>query len=130
MVFSDLANYMVSNVGLTQLIDLLVGNPVESKGLSRMLWAGKISEQTEQIRNYLIDIALNEYDDAIAMEMNKVVDSISEDIVIDANKEDVHFPPRSIIEEQTLNRIIGTHEDRFFSTMRELVEKRRGDTSH
>lgn len=123
--FSNLANYMVSHIGLTQIIDLLVGNPVESKGLSRMLWSGKLSEKTEQVRNYLIDIALNEYDDAVAMEMNKVVDSIAEDIIIEADKNNINIPPNTAKEEEGLIKILGTYEDIYFANMRELIEKRR-----
>jgi len=125
--FSGLANHMVSHVGLTQLIDLLIGNPVESQGLSRILWAGKLSDKTEQIRNYLIDIALDEYDDAIAMEMNKVVDTIAEDIIIDAENESIEIPPHDTQDEKKLTQILGTYENKFFRIMRELIENRRGN---
>jgi hypothetical protein len=125
--FSGLASSMVSHVGLTQLIDLLVGNPVESQGLSRILWAGKLSDKTEQIRNYLVDIALDEYDDAMAMEMNNVVDTIAEDIVIEAENEGIEIPPHNSNDESKLRKILGSYENKFFSVMRELIEKRRGN---
>ena len=57
----------------------------------------------------------------------KVVDTIAEDIVIEADKKNINIPPHTVQDEEALEKILGTQEDKFFRVMKELIEKRRGD---
>jgi hypothetical protein len=124
---SALGTSMISHVGLTQLIDLLVGNPTDNAGLSRMMWLGKVTDASEQVRNYFVNTALNEYEAAYAMEMNDILDSIIDDVLLEAENQHVKIPPTSSDQKRTLGKILGTFEDRFFATMKEIIEAKQDD---
>ncbi len=121
--FNALANNMVSHIGLMQLIDLLIGAEFDDQNISRLLWGSQISNETEQIRNYLIDHALNEYDDAIAMAMHDVVDNLTDEIVNNLKEEDLSLQSGSCADKNKIIKVIGSFENKYFTEMRKLIEK-------
>ena len=121
--FALLSNNMISHVGLMQLIDLLVGEDIDDQSVSRLIWGAQVSSETEQIRNYLIDQALNEYDDAIAMAMHEVVDNISEDVSFELERKGLKMQTEDCKEKATIMNIIGSFENRFFEKMRSVMRK-------
>lgn len=120
--FADLANIIVSPLGLTQLIDLLLGGAPESRALGSMMWFAKSSEATSHVRNYLVDLALKKYQEALSMEMHRMIDDISEDVAAAAEKEHISIPPDQR-DKRKLWRLLEQFEDKFYANMRELFDK-------
>lgn len=120
--FAELANIIVSPLGLTQLIDLLIGGAPESRALGSMMWFAKSSEATSHVRNYLVDLALKKYQEALSKEMHRVIDDIAEDVAAAAEKEGISIPPDQR-NKQKLWRLLEQFEDKFYANMRELIDK-------
>lgn len=122
--YKDISECMLSNVGLTQLINLLIGGDGDARGLSRLLWSAKASSKTEEVRHYLVMQALREYDEAMAMEMHQVVDKIAEDIVSEANRLGVITDSDDPNNRRKFLKFIGEFENKFFEAIREKIELR------
>lgn len=125
--FSMLSNAMISHVGLANLIDLVVGIDDQSAGAAKLMWGTAITEQAEQVRNYLVNLALNQYDAALVKSMGNIVDDVTEDIVFEAERIGVKLEPRSEDEKTRVTKLLEQYEDRFFEKMRSTVE---GKTKH
>jgi hypothetical protein len=76
--FSILTELMISNIGLVQLIDLLVGGMTDGAGLTELLWSARISDRGQAVRAYFTARGLERYDDAMAMAMPKVIEAYAE----------------------------------------------------
>ncbi len=128
--YKDISECMLSNVGLTQLINLLIGGDGDVRGLSRLLWSAKASSKTEEVRHYLVMQALREYDEAMAMEMHQVVDKIAEDIVSEANRLGVVTDSDDPNNRRKFLKFIGEFESKFFEAIKEKIElrQRQSDT--
>jgi SIR2-like domain len=128
--FASLANHMVSHIGLAQLIDLLIGaSPEGSTGLfGRFIWSPKISSGLEVARNYLIDIALNKYDEALAMNMGAVVDRVAEMMQKKALDQNINLSQPAEKDKIRLGKLVEDFEEDFFSGMREVIERRRKES--
>lgn len=121
--FAYLGNAMISSVGLAQMIDLMIGNPSEAGSMTRLMWGARITSATGAVRSYLIDRALDEYDEAIAMQIGQLVDGIAEDAARQAEQQGIDLLGDRA-SEKTM-RFLGTFEDRFYEGMRETIEMRR-----
>lgn len=124
--YKCLVEHMVSNVGLAQMIDLLVGNPGEARGLTSMLWTARSSTRTEEVRQYLVALALREYDEAMAMEMPAVVEQIAEEAVAEADRLGLRVDTDDANHRRRFLQFVGTFEDKFFGAIRERIERREG----
>jgi len=122
--YNNIAEYMVTNIGLTQMVDLLAGSPTEPRALTTLLWGGRASTKTEEMRQYLVSLALREYDDAIAMEMPAIVERIAEDAVMAADRAGIDMDADDPREREKFFRFVGTFEDKFFEAIREKIELR------
>jgi hypothetical protein len=122
--YKAVTDHMISNVGLTQMIDLLIGNPGESRALASMLWTGRASTKTEGIRQYLVTLALREYDDAMAMEMPKVVERIAEEVVDEVERLGLRVDTDNAADRRKFLQVVGTFEEKFFGEMRKAIEVR------
>ena len=119
-----LVENMLSNVGLAQMIDLLVGNPSEARGLTSLLWTTRSSTKTEEVRQYLVALALREYDEAMAMEMPAVVEQIAEDVVAEAERMGLRPDTDDATQRRKFLQFVGAFEDKFFEAIREQIERR------
>lgn len=124
--YSYLGDAMVSHIGLTQLIDLLVGINPSERGFAKLMWSAQISSETEQIRNHLINLALNEYDEAMAKAMHRVVTDIAEDAQIELKRKNLNLNSDKELEKIKVMKALGAFEDRFYVEMRRLIEKDQG----
>ncbi len=122
--YSQLGENMVSHVGLTQMIDLLIGLPRETRGLTGLIWGARVSQKTEALRAYLIALGLEKYDEALAMEMPSVVERIAEemnDALVRA-----HLDPES--QDPSVRakafKMMGGYEKGFFEGMKDTIERR------
>lgn len=121
-VFAHIGNAMISPLGLIQLIDLLVGSPKETRGLSSMMWIAKGSTAMQHVRDYFISIALLKYQDAIDQKMHKLIDNVAEDFTAAAEKEKLQIPPDEK-ERKRAFRLLEQFEDQFFQKMREVHDR-------
>jgi predicted nucleic acid-binding protein len=123
--FAHLGNSIVNGLGLTQLIDLLVGNPVDQRALSMLYWVSHISSPTEAVKNFLIDKALDQYDEAVAMQMGELVEGLAVQAAQEAQRVGIDLTNGETRDVATAMKIVGTFEDRFYEAMREIIQKRR-----
>lgn len=125
--FPSLATNMLSNVGLAQLVDILIGG--QSNGaaisMSRLLWSAKVSSDLEIARNYFIDLALEKFDEAIAMNMGEIVEKISQAAVMEAKAKGMSLIQPTEPERLPVARLLGQFEDQFFEGLRDVIERRR-----
>jgi GNAT superfamily N-acetyltransferase len=120
-----LANGIITGLALTQLIDLMVGNAADDRGLTMLYWASHISTGTDAVRNFLIDKALDQYDEAIAMQMGDLVDGIAQEAAREADRRGIDLTNGQRPDVASAIQFVGTFEDKFYTGMREIIERRR-----
>ena len=121
--YSFLGNAMISNVGLVQLVDLLIGGEFDPRGFATLFWSPKVSSRSELVRNYLIDRALESYDQAMAMEIPNLVDRCTEEI-LGSDSSDLNWDTNDPVERAKIRKYIDGFEDEYYRGMRESIEKR------
>jgi hypothetical protein len=121
----NLAGHMMSHVGLAQLVDLIIGSRSDRRSLAHLLWDAKISERSNELRRYFIGLALQHYDEAMAMELPGLVDKFTEDVVQEARRQGINHDARESEEQRKWLKIAGSFEDKFFAAMGEKIELRR-----
>ena len=123
--FSHLASSMFSHIGLAQLVDLLVGQVPEARGLSSLMWMSTVSSETERIRNYLLDLGLAEHNAAIAMKISDVVDEISEDAALDLQNRGLSIEATDEGGRKVVNTTLERYEKDFFRKMEREIRRGR-----
>jgi len=121
-----LAEYMISHVGLTQLVDLLIGSPADARSLSHLIWDSPISERSNEVRQYFIGIALQRYDEAVALEMPLLVERFVDEVMITAKRKGLDTEHRVNGQQESWFRVAGSFESEFFAAIRQQIEKREG----
>lgn len=127
--FAYLGNAIVDGLGLTQLIDLLIGNPADLQGLSSMLWTSHVSSNAEAIRNYLIDRALEQYDEAIAMQLGDLVNDLAIGAAEEAERRGINLVAADAIDQVEAFKFLGSFEDQFYEAMQKIIERRRAEAN-
>jgi hypothetical protein len=122
-VMGACANRMVSRLGLIQLVDLVVGLETNKRSLGRMLWSVGFSDERTTIRNYLIDLALRHYDEAMTMAMWQVVDRITDQAVAAAKQEHLSVFPGKGTDRARTAAFLDRFEKDFFKNMSEAIER-------
>lgn len=115
----------VSHLGLSQMVDLLVGSSGKTHGLASMLWMSSVSSETERLRNHLIALALEKYDAAMAMELPRVVDSIAQDAANELESKGISLDDESSPKRAEMNRTIDRYERDFFEKLALAIERRK-----
>lgn len=125
--YPSLATNMLSNVGLAQLVEILIGgqNNGAALSMSHLLWSAKVSSDLEIARNYFIDLALDKYDEAIAMNMGDVVQSIAHAASTEAKAKGISLVQPNEKDKLPAARLLGQFEDRFFEGLKDVIERRR-----
>ncbi|NHZ92537.1 hypothetical protein F2P45_26535 [Massilia sp. CCM 8733] len=120
----NLASHMVSHVGLTQLVDLLIGANSDNRSLAHLLWDSTISERSNELRRYFIGLALRHYDEAMAMELPGLVEKFTDQVMTEARRKGIHVDNRVNSEQRDWFNIAGSFEDRFFAAISEKIQLR------
>jgi len=132
-VLESCAKVTISHLGLIQLIDLVVGlgAKTDKRSLARLMWSVEFSDETMSIRNYLIDLALQYYDEAKAMAMWQIVDEIADKATKQAKQEGIFIYKRfdSSKNKARLALLLDRFEDDFFRDMDEAIRAREKDQS-
>ncbi|PKO60003.1 MAG: hypothetical protein CVU24_14085 [Betaproteobacteria bacterium HGW-Betaproteobacteria-18] len=118
-----LAEFMVSHVGIVQLVDLLVGLKTDDRALGDLLWSNMVSERANRIRSYLTAEALSKYDAALVMTMHSVVEAQSEAIAKRLEREGVDLEAHDTNAKVKAFKSLGILEANFFAGMSEAIEK-------
>ncbi|WP_179250135.1 MULTISPECIES: SIR2 family protein [Burkholderia] len=118
--YKHVAAYMISHVGLTQLIDLLVGIDGNERGLAHLMWGARVSEKANEIRQYFTARCLQSYDEAMAMELPALVEEFADRVLAEARRQGVPLDNGH----REIFTIAGSFEDQFFEAMREKIETR------
>ena len=121
--YAYLGNAIVSNTGLVQLVDLLIGEDFDPKGFVTLIWSSKVSSKSEQIRGFLIDRALESYDQAMAMEMPNLIDQVTESI-LGTSDMDLNWESSNPKERAKIRKYIDGFEDEYYEGMRESIERK------
>jgi hypothetical protein len=117
---------IVSHLALVQLIDLLVGVEAEPRSLARLLWGVRHVDDKMAIRNYLVDLALQRYDEAMVMSLPMILEAVVEHSSEEARREGLPFWGREPEDQARVARFLDRVEDQFFEAMTEAVAKFRG----
>ncbi len=116
---------IISNRGLVQLIDILVGIRGDPVATSRLFWGGVVADDAILIRNYLINLALKYQDEAMTMTLSEVLRSLVPKSVEKAKKEQVSLFPRSTTNNKIRReRFLDYLADRFYANMSEAIHHR------
>jgi hypothetical protein len=121
--FAHLAEFMVSHVGIVQLVDLLVGLKTEERAFGDLLWSNRVSERAQRIRSYLTIEALDKYDAALAMNMHEVVEAQSESIANELERVGADLESHDPKARVKAFKSLGALEANFFAGMSEAIEK-------
>ncbi|MHC6054818.1 SIR2 family protein [Ralstonia solanacearum] len=118
--YKHVAQHMISHVGLTQLIDLLVGIDGNNRGLAHLMWGARVSEKANEIRQYFTARCLQSYDEAMAMELPVLVEEFADRVLAEARRQGVSLDNGR----REIFTIAGSFEDQFFEAMRTKIETR------
>lgn len=121
--YGHLADFMVSHVGIVQLVDLLIGLKSDDRVLGELLWNSHISDESKRIRSYLTIEALSRFDAALAMKMHKVVEAQSEAISKQLERAGMDLETMNPTSRAKAFKTLGTLESNFFAGMSEAMEK-------
>ena len=121
----DVAGAAMSQLGLVALIDLLVGDVVDNRGLAKMVWGFPVTEEAARVREYFIALALRKMNVAMAMELKGVVEVVATEAARDAEQQEIDlFGEGSAKEAKRTQRFLEMYEDQFFANMRKAIEHR------
>jgi len=121
------ANAMVSHLGFIQLVDLVFGIQTDRRALARLMWSvgrGRDDDERIILRNYLINVALQHYDDALAMAMWEVVDRFSDEASAAAKVEGISMFPENEGSRARTAAFLDRFEQDFFKNMAEVIKRR------
>ena len=125
---AHLGNSIISHVGLVQLVDLLIGSNLEARALTALLWSSRLTTRGEKLRTYFVKRALDEYDDALAMEMPELIEEITEKVTRKGDEADLKWESDIPEDRAKVRHHLEGFEDEYFQGMREAIERRRSRT--
>jgi hypothetical protein len=119
----ELRDTLISHRNLVQMVDLLVGAPVDSSSLARLLWTVRVADERAAIKDYLISRALPQYDAALSLKMSDLLDRIVDRVTHEAKLEGVKLGASSFVERTKEMRFIDRIEGEVFAQLAEEVRK-------
>ncbi|HWI84067.1 SIR2 family protein [Ramlibacter sp.] len=121
--YTHLREMMISHIGLMQLIDLLVGLKADKRQVGALIWSSSVSEKAQRVRSYLVAEALKEYDAALAMGMQKVVEAHADRIAREIDRQGIDLDAHDPRKRANAFKVLGSLESDFFAGMKEAMEK-------
>lgn len=126
-VLGKCTNSIISHLGFLQLVDLVLGLDTDRKTLSRLVWNIGYTNEENMIRNYLIDLALQNYDDALMRAMWEVIDEISRKTSAQINEDKIDIFSTNEKERARVAAFFDRVEEGFFANMAAIIRKREKD---
>lgn len=120
---ATVAEVMISNVGLVQFIELVLGGISESAGMSELIWNTRVSDKAIAVRSYFTNLALQEYDDGMAMAIHEIIEEYSEKSVREIIREGLDLDSENPKQRARAFEKLGALEEGYFRNMTAAVEK-------
>jgi hypothetical protein len=120
---AHLSDFMISHVGIIQLVDLLVGIKGNERALGELLWSNNVSERALRVRSYLTIEALQQYDAAMAMQMHSLIEKHADLIEAQLARDNIDMDSHDPKVRTSAFRNLGTLEANFFEGMKEAMDK-------
>jgi len=121
-----LTGNVLSQIGFIGLVDVLVGLEADREIFTRLVWATPRSDAEKQVRDYLVNVTLRKYDEAMAMAMpdviSEVVASSRREIEL---KRDLFRNATDVKGAKTVIEFLDRLENQYFARMREVLESRK-----
>lgn len=115
---SSISSSMLTHLGLSQLVELMVGRLPASRGLASLLWMSPVSDDTARIRSYLVAVALREHDAALTMGLSEIVGEIAEDAGMELSRRRLSLDSTVESDRRDTNRTLERYEAKFFEKLR------------
>ena len=122
--FDAIADQMISHFGLAELVDFVSEYKPSSFGAAGLLWGVTPSDETSRVRDFLVNRALQSYDEAYAMEMQELVGDISQKYQREAQRLGISLDSKNPGVRVRALHILGGFENDFFVALREKIELR------
>lgn len=122
-------NAVISNHGLVQLIDLMVGLRLEPRSHSRMVWAIAEMDQVSVLKDYFVSLALKKHDEALLMAIPEIIDLLVDKAEKEARVEKIKLRSRSTKERARAKKFLDRFEEEIFDALAEEIKRRRRQES-
>jgi len=121
----DVANMTMSHLGLVALVDVFVGVNTDSRSLSRLMWStAYYGEDERALYEYFVRIALREYSEGMAKEMQELARSAASEGAAEARRESIEFFASSADDVVRSAKLLDRFGERFFENWREAVDQK------
>lgn len=124
--YGSVANSVLTHLGLTQMVELLVGRLASPRGVASLLWMSPVSSDSERIRSYLVGIALREHSVAAAMYLPDVISEIVEDAGFELDRKNLKLETESRGDRVEIGRVLERYEKDFFKKMNAEINRAKG----
>ncbi|MCM2297022.1 SIR2 family protein [Rhodoferax sp.] len=122
--FDAIADQMISHFGLAELVDFVSDYEPSYFGAVGLLWGVAPSDETSRVREFLVNKALQSYDEAYAMEMQELVGDISQAYQREAERQGISLDSKNPSSRVKALHILGGFENDFFEALRKKIELR------
>lgn len=123
--YGAVANSVLTHLGLTQMVELLVGRLASPRGVASLLWMSPVSSDSERIRSYLVGLALREHSVAAAMYLPDVIGEIVEDAGFELQRKNLKLETDSRGDRTEIGRVLERYEKDFFKKMNAEIDRRK-----
>lgn len=121
-----LSELILSQIGFLGIIDIIAGLRADSASFARLIWGYPRNDAQKQLRDYLVRVGLEKYDEGIAMEMPKVISSVLSAVNSDIERRSAQITSATDVATiSDSNRFLDTLETRYFEEMDRVISKRR-----
>lgn len=125
IVTREVGHAIISHRGLVQLIDMLVGVKSDPVSLARLIWGGGLDDEAAMIRDYYTALALQHYNDAMAMTLPEVLNAFVPEVIRASEREGVDlFPGGNVESKSRTARFLDRFEDQFYASMAEVIREK------
>jgi hypothetical protein len=118
---------MMSHVGLVQFIDLLLGGIAGGDGITELLWSARISDRAKAVRSLFTSRALEQYDEAMTLELSQVVEHASEHASQELERSNADLDAEDPKKRAAAIRRLGMLEKNYLEEMRQAADRIRAD---
>jgi hypothetical protein len=123
--FYQMSEMMMNHVSLVQFIDLLLGGISDGAALAQLLWSARVSDNAQAVRSYFTALALERYDDGMAMAMPKMLDAFAATAAEEMHRQSADLESEEPRQRAAAFRVLGSLEKNYLSGMSDAVAKLR-----
>lgn len=120
---------LLSDISLVQLVDTLIGVPIDSQAMTRMIWGVQALDPEDTVRHYITNVGLRIQGDVETLALPQVVENLMKETKI-SSEWDVVYPQIGADTDrarETVAKFLDRLEDRFYELLEEAVKKRENE---